>query len=384
MKNGFRIIDSEPHLMEPPDLWERNLPEPFRSRTKLVRPENGGFGEGSGTRIVLEGVTEPPRDPNPLVVRRSQRRVSQVPHLVKVTQDGSPENFLEGFDIEGIDVGVLMPTRTMGMVRYDDLDPEHSAALCRVHNDYAAEFTSANTDRLRFWAWLPPHDAKLAAKEARRAVEELGATGVAMTGGAINGHLLCDDFFEPLWQELDGLGVPLGLHGPPANYMLKDNYNHRYFGHHQGMQVAGNALVGPVHAHTQVAELILGGVLERYPNLMPVFMEVNACWIPWLMFRLDDKWEVHADDMDHQLEMKPSDYFKRSCYAVVEPEEDVVKYTIDYLGGADNLLFSTDYPHSDSMFPKAVDTFLELDAVSDEDKRKILWDNPARIFGIAD
>ena len=44
---------------------------------------------------------------------------------------------------------------------------------------------------------------------------------------------------------------------------------------------------------------------------------------------------------------------------------------------------ATDYPHSDSMFPNAVDIFLKLDAVSDEDKRKILWDNPARIFGIS-
>ena len=381
-KQGFRIIDSEPHLMEPPDLWERNLPEAFRSRTKLVGAGDGGLGEGRRMRLVHEGVTQPPVDVNPLVRRRSQRRISPVPHLVKVSNDGTPETFLEGFDIEGVDVGVMMPTLTMGIVRYDDLDPEHSLALCQVHNNYAADFVSANPERLKFWAWLPPHDATLAAQEARRAVKELGATGVAMTGGAVGGRLLCDEFFEPLWQELEQLRVPFGLHGPPANYMLKDNYNHRYRGHGD-LSVIGNALVGPVHAHTQVAELILGGVLERYPHLMPVFMEVNACWIPWLMFRLDDKWEVHAPDMDLELPLKPSEYFKRQCYAVVEPEEDVVKYTIDYMGGADNLLFSTDYPHSDSMFPNAVDTFLKLDTVSDDDKRKILWDNPARIFGIS-
>jgi predicted TIM-barrel fold metal-dependent hydrolase len=380
-KLGFSIIDSEPHFIEPPDLWERNLPEPFRSRTHLVRPAQGGYGEGSGVRLVLDGVTEPPRDPDPLVRRRSQRRVPQVPHLLEVTQRGEPDIFLEGFDIEGIDVGVLMPTMTMGIVRYDDLDPEHSLALCRVHNDYAADFVKANPERLKFWAWLPPQDAKLAAEEARRAVRDLGAAGVAMTGGAVAGHLLCDDFFEPLWEEMDALGVAFGLHGPPANYMLQDNYNHRYRGH-RDMQVVGNAMVGPVHAMTQVAELIFGGVLERHPNLKPVLMEANASWLPWLLWRLDDKWEIHAPDLGVKLSLKPGEYFRRQCYAVVESEEEVVKYIIDYMG-ADNLLFSTDYPHSDSMFPESVNMFLALEGVSDEDKRKILWDNGAKLFGIS-
>ena len=68
--------------------------------------------------------------------------------------------------------------------------------------------------------------------------------------------------------------------------------------------------------------------------------------------------------------------------AEIEPEEDVGKYAIDYLG-ADNILFSTDYPHSDSLFPDAVDTFLAQEGISDDDKRKILWDNGARLFGLS-
>ena len=78
--------------------------------------------------------------------------------------------------------------------------------------------------------------------------------------------------------------------------------------------------------------------------------------------------------------MKPSEYFKRQCWASVDCEESSVKYAIDYLGKSDNIIFSTDFPHIDAMFPHSSDKFLTL-PISDEDKRKILWDNCAAFYG---
>ena len=78
--------------------------------------------------------------------------------------------------------------------------------------------------------------------------------------------------------------------------------------------------------------------------------------------------------------MAPSEYFKRQCFASAEPDEEPVKYVVDYLGN-DRLVFSTDFPHGDSKFPEAIDSFLQL-PISDDDKRKILWDNCAYYYGI--
>jgi predicted TIM-barrel fold metal-dependent hydrolase len=50
--------------------------------------------------------------------------------------------------------------------------------------------------------------------------------------------------------------------------------------------------------------------------------------------------------------------------------------------GDDNLLFSTDYASPDCAFPEAVDTFLGLQDIPEASKRKILWDNAAKLFGI--
>ena len=77
--------------------------------------------------------------------------------------------------------------------------------------------------------------------------------------------------------------------------------------------------------------------------------------------------------------MKPSEYFKRQCWISIEPDEAPARYTIAEFG-CDQLVFSTDYPHGDSKYPHAVESFLEL-TLSDDNKRKILWDNCARFYG---
>jgi predicted TIM-barrel fold metal-dependent hydrolase len=63
----------------------------------------------------------------------------------------------------------------------------------------------------------------------------------------------------------------------------------------------------------------------------------------------------------------------------VEPDEVTALHLMEDLG--DHLVFSTDYPHIDSRYPEAVDAFLEL-PISDDAKRRILWDNCARFYSV--
>ena len=116
-----------------------------------------------------------------------------------------------------------------------------------------------------------------------------------------------------------------------------------------------------------------GGTFERHPNLRVAFLEGNCSWLPFLLYRLDEHWEWRGDTDAPDLKMAPSEYFKRQGYASVEADEEPVKYVVDDMGSS-NILFSTDFPHSDSKFPKSVERFLELD-INDEAKRKILWAN---------
>jgi predicted TIM-barrel fold metal-dependent hydrolase len=92
---------------------------------------------------------------------------------------------------------------------------------------------------------------------------------------------------------------------------------------------------------------------------------------------------MQGDMADIPLRQKPSDYFRQQCFISVDVDEALVKNVIDYFGD-ENVVISTDYPHIDCRWPHAVDTFLSLPGISEESRRKILWDNCARLYNIAD
>jgi uncharacterized protein len=378
-KHGFRVIDTELHLEEPLDLFDTRLEEPYRSLTRVVGPPEGRNKDG-GKRFTLGGQVgdNSVNESAQLVQKQSARRLREEPRLLKARTDCRPEVYLEGMDVEGIDVAILMPTLMLGLSAMDDVDPAHMAAICRVYNNWAYEFTRGDPERFKFWAWVPRHDARLAALEARRCVEELGAIGAAMPSPAVNGQLLSAEAFYPLWEELAGLGVPIGFH--PSGGRLRDDVRARYRGQRR-TGVIQRTMARQFYASTAVAELILGGALEDFPGLSVVVMEAGVSWLPWLLWWMDEQWEMFSPDAGYELSLRPSEYFARQCYAVVDCSEDIARYAIDF-GLGERLLISTDYPHHDSPFPNGVEMFLAHSGISDEDKRKIMWDNGAHLFGL--
>jgi uncharacterized protein len=94
---------------------------------------------------------------------------------------------------------------------------------------------------------------------------------------------------------------------------------------------------------------------------------------------MDESYERQGDIFMTDLKMEPSEYFKRQCVVSVEPDEVTALHLMEELGS--HLVFSTDYPHVDSRYPESVDDFLKL-PISDDAKRRILWDNCARFYSV--
>jgi uncharacterized protein len=121
-------------------------------------------------------------------------------------------------------------------------------------------------------------------------------------------------------------------------------------------------------------------VLERFPRLRVGLLEGNCSWAPWLFHRLDEHWEWVGRHEVPELRRKPSEYFRERCFLAVEADEATVD---DYVRrfGDDNLVFSTDYPHADSKYPRSLEAFLAL-PLSPASQRKILWDNWVRLYAV--
>ncbi|PYO55112.1 MAG: hypothetical protein DMD83_20980 [Candidatus Rokuibacteriota bacterium] len=380
MKQGLRVMDSDLHTMEPDGLWERYLDEPFkRFAPRFARAADGPPNQPTiriGELTIGEMTVRPP------LVRASadlhRRAVARHPHNeVAAARGYDARTHLEAMDIEGIDVAILYGTRGRQVLMHDDMEPALAAA---AHNDWTREYCAADPRRLKFAAQVAFHDPALAAAEARRAVRELGAVAVVGNPNPIDGRHVHDPVFEPLWDAVEELGVPVGFH-PTGISSLRDDIARRYLDHPNG-RVVGGAARNPMELMLAFGSLAAGGVLERHPQLRCAFLEGTCGWLPWWLWRLDETWEKFGPGSEVQVGALPSEYFFRQCYVATDADEKVLAHVIAAVGD-DNIVVSTDYPHSDGLFPDAINEFLALDGVGDKTKAKILWDNCARLYPLA-
>ena len=392
-RDGYLILDSDLHMMEPGDLWARYLDEPYRSsnpprffggqqeQLKESTEDKGNTDAIMGMEVQGLAIPAHATQVGATVSSSELRRRSRArhPHFQLARARGyDAATTLTAMDIEGIDVAVMYGTRGRQILCHDDLAPDYAAALARAYNNWASDYCKTDPARLKFAAQVAMHDVPLAVAEARRSVKELGAVAIIGTPNPVNGQHLHDEACEPLWDALEELNVPIGFH-PTGNTALKDDAGRRYVGHANFHPIA-HAIRNPVELMGAIASMTTGGIMERHPKLRAAFLEGTAGWLNWWLWRLDDQWEKFGPGCERALSMLPSEYFRRQCYIALDVDEEPAVEVVNAMG-AEYFVVSSDYPHSDGAFPEAMQQFfgLPFDA---EQRRKILWDNCAKLYAI--
>ena len=130
-----------------------------------------------------------------------------------------------------------------------------------------------------------------------------------------------------------------------------------------------------------VALMIFGGVFMRHPKLRIVFAEGGIGWIPYLLYKMDQVFEVHKPYMRSQITERPSETFRRQCFATFE--DDPAGVQLRHMIGVDTLMWASDYPHTNTTWPESQQviekTFADL---SDSDRKKIVCENAAGLYGL--
>jgi predicted TIM-barrel fold metal-dependent hydrolase len=147
--------------------------------------------------------------------------------------------------------------------------------------------------------------------------------------------------------------------------------------------VEWHSCVHQMEAQMCMLAMIVNGVYERFPRLRVSYMEAGSAWLPAWLHRIEEHVELSGWLEAPECTKEPIEYFKRNCFVTTEPDEYLIYHAIEELGD-ERILFETDFPHPDSKYPHAVETFLGQERLSTESKRKILWDNAVDFYRFPD
>jgi len=282
-----------------------------------------------------------------------------------------PRARLGDMDAEDLAVAVLYPTLFLAYPL--TVSPPLATAMCAAYNRWMADATGGS-DRLR-WAAVVNLDELSAAVRQVREAKKLGAVAMMVLGTA--GDRLLDDpallpFFEAVAQEELTLAVHVGWACPPLSNLYSDLYT---------------ATVLPFLAPVLMgfASLLGGGILDRFPTLRVAFLEAGCEWVHFMVHRLDHRF-TFAKSMAKIIPQTapraacpPEEYLRRgNLYFSTEVEDALLPQVIELVGEG-QIIFGSDMPHGDrERF--AAKTLLARTDLGDAAKRKILEDNPRRLY----
>jgi predicted TIM-barrel fold metal-dependent hydrolase len=382
MLHGYRVIDADSHVMEPDDLFDRYLDPAFKlyaPKTRRIATDWPYFAD-----MDVLGHKWPATLNWEDIRYLDDGRTYMDAYAEFLARDWGPDAYVLYMDQAGIDAMVVYPTLTLHSTAVPNIDPKAAAAVRHAYNDWLAEFCAGGEGRIVGVAMLDLRDVDLAIAEATRCVRELGYRSIAIIPDPpMLGIPLDHAYYDPLWECVVDLGVPLGTHEAMFHKMGSVGYVAQ---HH----VQGTTIPYAPHAvsfgfgEMMAALSFTGAILPRHPDLRVVFTESSAGWAAtWLPF-LDEKWErARLTGFPVPSDEPPSYWFARNCSISGEPGEPGYRYCVE-AGLEDNLLVATDFPHpEDEHFPAGLQrAFDNSSGVTEVQLRKLLAENASALYGL--
>jgi predicted TIM-barrel fold metal-dependent hydrolase len=370
---SYSIISGDSHVdlrFMPETIFVDNAdPSMVDKMPYVVETENGKHWMATGTDLGLAGHQT---DKNTFSAEMDYRhkRMLDGGFFSDVDKGYHPTNAeLRILDQErdGVEAEVLYGLLRVGKQLNDRVQVNE---IFRIYNDWAAQFCKENPGRFAGLACVPNHDPNAASIELERSAR-IGLKGADFGVGGFGRPIYHKDW-EILWETANDTGLPISFHTTGLIPMKAgSDEGAEYDSVFHNVRTVLFQLSGAEF----VTSTIISGICERYPNFKFVLGECGVSWLPYVLDRMD-----HECDGMKGLTMKPSEYWARQGYTTFQ-YEPVAGDFIPMIG-ADNVIWGSDYPHQDGVWPDSLKVIEEcLGRIDPEHKRKVICENTAKLYG---
>jgi uncharacterized protein len=362
-------ISADSHVTEPPECYVPHIDPKFRDRAPYLVND-----PVKGATFIVEGIAPVGIGTAAAAgISNSDLKNQEVRNFDKLHRGGwDPAARKADMERDGIAAEVVYPS--VGMAIYSSPDGDYRSACFDAYNRWLQGYCSALPNKLFGIGQSAALSPQSLIKDME-SIKSLGHKGVMLpiTPGVADYD---DPMYDEAWQASVALDLPLQFH------VLTRTAKGAMV--HQGVRGGKlNNIMSITRANQDIIGVfIFGGVFERNPKLKMVSVEADAGWVPHYAYRMDHAYERFAEWLKStKLSRNPSQYLYENVYLTFQ--DDIVAFrSLEFLNPK-RLMWATDFPHTDSIWPESLNVLERhtqgLDAAS---VKSIVHDSVAELYGL--
>ena len=421
-RKRFAVFDGDSHVVEPREVWEKYLEPEFRTLGKYALWREDGkndsylkvngkmFRDTMNSNIPRHAIWRP---------GMGWEEISALdPDTRHAMNEGAsdPQARLRDMDAMGVDQAFLYPTWFAEGFHLVE-DPDVAYALARAYNNWIADFCKAAPDRLFAAAMVPLQNMDYAAEELRRISQISCFRGAFIRPMFIEGRYFTNPYYDPLWTELESLGVTATVHSTaglwnpewtshgPFMEKVKGRVSQGGFG---GAPSAGGGpggsgifrvgaflnepplghpiaqILAPwLDNHMFVASTLIGfTVMERYPKMKVVVAHGKASWMEEVLEKMEASTRATAALQHYYpVSTEPEEMWEEGQVMLgFDAEERLIQRLPDQF--AKKVVWGSRYPNQDTTSGWDAIQKLTQAQVGESTIARMLGGNAAEQFGI--
>ena len=381
---ALQTIDVDQHLFESRTTWSEYIDPAQRADALSITDDEAGWPwlTWRGGRLTPLEVPIPERSTligdDRLRRLRGERAPASFDELVPDAYR-LPDARLASLDAFGLDAAVMFPNYGLLWEQRLASDREAQRANARAYNRFTAGVCAEGDGRLFGVAHVLLHDPAWAVEEIRR-VRADGVRLAMIAPAPVDGKPLSHPDFDPVWAAFSREGVAPVFHVSEFESPLHPAWR-------EGEQEDGEQLFDSIFLYlapaVALANLILHGVLERFPDLRIGVVELTASWVPSFLLHIDgasDFYTQRHGEPFRKLAERPSQYFLRQVRVAALPYEMPNRLVPKV--GDDTFMIGSDWPHAEGVADPMAAAQRAVAGLADPARGNILGANAAWLLGL--